>query len=486
MTRPPVRSISNLVPNIISGKEVASAKLQIPVLSPNAPYETLHHYTSFPVSPESISELSSIVQSGFKTWSNTSETERIKIFTRAIELLQQRRHELIESQLEIGMPMWFAGFNVDGFIGQVQEYINMLGNSSSTSIIPSAETDLAMAVRSPIGPVLSISPWNAPVLLAGRSIMAPLAAGCSVIVKPAEKSPKCAYLLVKCFLDAGVPGNVLQLVNVKPQENAVFIDKLLGTGVIRKLNFTGSTLVGKSIAATAGSHLVPCLLELGGKNASIVCPDADIDQAVGKITWSGWSHKGQICMSTDVAYIHESVYDEFKSKLVTVAREIAQDPDYLIPQRDLVGTTKVVNLIEDALNKGASLTFGEFSKQEIESSGIIKPIILENVIKGMELYDQESFGPVFSIEKYSNINQVIDKINHSPYGLKSAIWSRNVFEAIKLAKQIETGGVHINNSTVHDEPTVPHGGLKSSGIGRFNSRWGIDDFTVVKSITVNQ
>ncbi|RLV93857.1 Salicylaldehyde dehydrogenase [Spathaspora sp. JA1] len=484
MTKSPIRSISTIIPNIISGKEVLTTENQIPVASPNN-RDILYNYSHFPITPKSISELSTASYSGFKSWSTTSESERTKIFSRVIELLQQRRHEIIESQQEIGMPLWFAGFNIDGLISQIEQYIKV-GSSSNSTIVPSNDTDLAMTVRTPIGPVLSISPWNAPILLAGRSIVAPLAAGCSVIVKPSEKSPKCAYLLVKCFLDAGVPANALQLVNVQPQDNPEFLDKLLGSGKIRKLNFTGSTNVGKKIATVAGSHLIPCLLELGGKNSSIVCQDADIDQAVGKITWSGWAHKGQICMSTDVVYIHESIYDEFKSKLVNVATEIAQDPDYLLPQRDSIGTNKVTSLIDDALTKGASIVFGKFSQAEIESSNIIKPLILENVTSDMDLYHQESFGPIFSIEKFSNIDEIIDKVNANEYGLKCSIWSRNTLQAIKLAEKVESGGVHINNPTVHDEPTVPHGGVKSSGIGRFNSNWGIEEFTVVKAITVNE
>ncbi|KAG7664021.1 uncharacterized protein J8A68_002459 [[Candida] subhashii] len=472
-----------VIPNIIEGEEITNPEKVFPVHCPTKPEDVLHHYSYFDVNKENIDKLVSNTQKGFKEWSKYSIGQRNKIFLKTIELLEERKQQFVDAQSEIGLPGWFAGFNVGGVIHQIEQVINQ---APQAGVVPSAMTDLALTYKLPIGPVLSISPWNAPVILAGRSILYPLAAGCSVIVKPSEKSPKCSYLLVKCFLDAGVPANALQMANLRPEDNPAFIDDLLKTGGIKKLNFTGSTAVGKKIAVTAAKYLVPYLLELGGKNTSVILEDADLDKAAGNAVWSSWAHKGQICMSTDHVFVHESIYDEFKEKLIKTATEVAKDPDYLISQRDTLGTNKIVDLVEDALQKGGKLAFGEFSREKVEETNVITPIILEDVPKESSLYLTESFGPLCVLEKFSDVNDVVDEINSRDYGLKSSVWSKNVIKAIGIAKDIEAGGVHINGSTVHDEPGVPHGGVKSSGVGRFNSIWGIEEFCVLKSITINQ
>ncbi|KAI5967435.1 hypothetical protein KGF57_000378 [Candida theae] len=470
-------------PSIVGGKEVYNEEEGIPVN--DASNELLHKFSHLSLSTESINNLVKNAKEGFQEWSSVPTDEKVKIFSRTRELLEERRDDIRESHLEIGGPGWFANFNVDGTIDQLQEYTNQLSRSPGT-VVQSPHNDLALTLKQPIGPVLSISPWNAPVILAGRSILAPLAAGCSVIHKSSEKSPRSSYLLVKCFLDAGVPPKALQLVHIKPEDNASFTEFVLKSGVIKKVNFTGSTLVGRKIAETCGKYLVPYLLELGGKNLSIVLSDANLDKAAGAILFGAWAHRGQICMSTDKVFVDESIYDQLKGKLIEVAGELTKDRDHQLSQRDVLGRDKVVDLVEDALQKGATLVYGKFDKDVILKSNVIEPMILEGADSSMSIYTQESFGPVFTLHKFKDVEDVIAEINDHDYGLKGSVWSTNIVKALYIAKKLEIGGVHINAPTVSDEATVPHGGVKSSGVGRFNSHWGIDEFSIVKAITINE
>ncbi|KAI5961751.1 SIP3 [Candida margitis] len=479
----PMQEESKVYPSIVGGKEIFNEDDEIVVKS--ASNEILHRFAHFSISDKSMNQLIINAKEGFSEWSSIPTEEKVRIFNKTQVLLKERRSEFVESHLEIGGPGWFADFNVDGTIDQLQEYTSQLSRSPG-EIVQSSHNDLALTVKQPIGPVLSISPWNAPVILAGRSILAPLAAGCSVIHKSSEKSPRSSYLLVKCFLDAGVPPKALQLVHLKPEENPVFIDDVLKSGAIKKVNFTGSTMVGRKIAEKCGRYLIPYLLELGGKNLSIVLSDANLDKAAGAILFGAWSHRGQICMSTDKVFVDEEIYGKFKSKLVEVAQEFSKDKDHQLSHRDVLGRDKVMDLVEDAIQKGAKLVYGSFDKNKILKSNVIEPMVLEDADSSMSIYTQETFGPVFTIHKFKDVEDVITEVNNHSYGLKGAVWSTNIIKALNIAKKLEIGGVHINSPTISDEATVPHGGVKSSGVGRFNSHWGMDEFSIIKAITINE
>lgn len=479
-------STDNVLPSIINGVDTFHPEdKKYAVKHHTNPDDTLHHFSQFSITDTNISSLAENAKEGFHQWTDLSTSERALIFRKTIELMRAQKDEFINSHLEIGGPGWFAGFNVEGSIAQIDEYASQLSRPEG-QIVQSGHNDLAMTIKTAIGPVLSISPWNAPIILGTRSICAPLAAGCSVIVKSSEKSPKASDLLVRCFLKAGVPPKALQLVHVAPLDNPKFLELILASGAIRKVNFTGSTAVGTIVAQQCAKHLIPYILELGGKNVSIVLKDADLQSAAGKILFSAWAHKGQICMSTDKVFVDDSVYDEFKNVLKDVASHMVEDKDHKISQRDSLGRDKVLELVDDAIAKGAKLVFGDYSRDVILKSNIIPPLILENVTAEMKINSTESFGPVFTLHTFANVYDVVKEVNEHEFGLKASIWSKNTIGALKLAKKLEIGGVHINSPTIHDEPTVPHGGVKSSGSGRFNSQWGMDEFMFVKTITIDE
>lgn len=227
------------------------------------------------------------------------------------------------------------------------------------------------------------------------------------------------------------------------------------------------------------------MLELGGKNWSIIEEDANLEKAVGASLWGSWSHKGQICMSTDKIFVHESIYEAFIEKVLQVAPKLVEDPDYFIPQRNLNFSNSVNDLIDDAILKGAEIIYGQ--KTELQDSNLpIHPLILAGITQDMKIDSQEIFGPVACIYRFEEIEGVIEELNNQSYGLKASIWSNNIIKAQKLARLVEAGGVHINSPTIYDESTAPHGGVKESGSGRFNSKWGVQEFCYIKVVTLSE
>lgn len=465
------------IPSILNGEAVLST-LKVPVLSHNQ--EIIHHYLPL----EDLSMIPAIcndAHKGFLKWSSRPYTERAAVLRKTAELLQERKEQFVSAHMEFGSSRTFAEIIAEASIRDVHEYANVISRPEGV-VLKTFTTDLSLVVRTPIGPVLAIAPWNAPTILWSRAITAPLAAGCSVVVKASDKAPLITYLLVKLLLDAGVDKEALQLVHFQPHEHPEATEMLLANENIRKVNFTGSTEVGTKIAEVAAKHLKPTLLELGGKNVSIICEDADIPRAAMNLLISAWMHKGQVCMCVDNIYIHENIYDEFVKTLVDTAANIAGDPDFEIAQRDVLGAQKVDRLVADAVAKGATVLFGEHTPLEASR---FQPMILSEVTPDMGIDAEEIFGPVFSVFKYDNIDNLTERINNLKYGLKASIWTSDAMKGISIARRVDFGGVHINNSTIHDEATVPHGGVKLSGMGRFNSTWGIEEFTYPKAITIS-
>lgn len=466
------------IPSLLNGKPVLSSK-KIPVLSHKG--EIIHHYLPFP-DTHNLDLVCEDAYEGFLQWRARDYKKRSDILNAAADSIYRDRDQFIGAHLEIGGAQMFAEICADNAVDMIREYARTTSQPQGI-VAQSVTAELALTVKTPLGPVLSIAPWNAPTVLWTRAIVAPLAAGCSVIMKSSEKAPKLPFLYAEHFLKAGVDAKALQLVNVGPNDHAEVTESLLAHELVRKVNFTGSTAVGTKISQVAAKYLKPVLLELGGKNVFVVCEDADIDKAAFLLVLSGWMHKGQVCMCLDNVYVHEKVYDKFVAAVTAVASEFAKSPDMALEQRDAAGAEKVNRLVNSALDQGANLLFGEAST---ENSLSCPPIILENVTPDMNIDSEEIFGPVFSVLKYKEVDEVIKKLNRSSYGLKASVWSLNVLNALSIAKRIDFGGVHINGSTVHDEATIPHGGVKLSGVGRFNSTWGVDEFTYTKAITVDQ
>ena len=340
-----------------------------------------------------------------------------------------------------------------------------------------------MAIRQPAGVVLAMAPWNAPVILGVRSIATPLACGNTVVMKTSELCPRVHALIIEAVAEAGFPAGVLNAISNDPEDAPQVVKELIEHPAIRRVNFTGSTRVGRIISEIAGRNLKPALLELGGKAPMIVMEDADIDATVAAAGFGAFMNQGQICMSTERIIVVGEAGDRFVEAFTAkVESLVARDPrDGDAPLGSVVNgaaASHVEELIADATEKGATLIAGG------GEGTILNAAALDNVTSDMRIYSEESFGPVVAIIRAETVDEAVRIANESEFGLSAAVFSRDTLAALAVAKRIESGICHINGPTVHDEAQMPFGGVKGSGYGRFGGNWGIAEFTDLRWITM--
>jgi acyl-CoA reductase-like NAD-dependent aldehyde dehydrogenase len=364
----------------------------------------------------------------------------------------------------------WARFNVQLGAGMVREAA-ALTTQITGEVIPSDKPGLlSLALREPVGVVLGIAPWNAPVILGCRAIASPLACGNTVILKASERCPRTHALIVEAFAAAGFPDGVVNLVTHEADQATDMVGALIDHPAVRRINFTGSTAVGRLVAERAAKNLKPVLLELGGKAPLIVLADADLGEAVKAAAFGAFMNAGQICMATERIIVVEAVADDFARLL---AEKAAGMPAAAIGQAvDEDHVTKVRALIDDALSKGARQIAGG------------PATVIDGVTDAMRLYRNESFGPVVGIIRVADEEEAIRVANDSEYGLAAAVFTRDTARGLKVARRIRSGICHINGPTVQDEPQMPFGGVGASGYGRFGGKAGIDAFTELRWITI--
>ncbi|KAK1755332.1 Aldehyde/histidinol dehydrogenase [Echria macrotheca] len=467
------------VPFFINGEEVHPAK-SFEVTSP-ATGKVVHKCGS-----ASEAEVNAAVESGanaFKTWKKTLPKERRDIFLKAADVMQKRVDELASYMMEeTGCPRQWADFN----IGVAKDFLyDMAGRVSSlggTLPVTQDPTIGAMILQEPFGVVLAIAPWNAPYILAMRSVLFPIAAGNTAILKGSESCPRTMWGLCSVLHEAGLPAGVLNLLVHEPANAAAITQSLIAHPAIKKINFTGSTAVGRIIGRLAGEHLKPVLQELGGKAPAIVWEDADLDNAAVQCALGAFLNSGQICMSTERILVHKNVRAEFEKKLVGAIDHIfgpKTDAPVLITG---VAVEKNKKLVQDALAKGASLVYGDAAAEEATKTRM-RPLVIGDVKEDMDLYRTESFGPTVSLIEIETEEEALRIANDTEYGLSSAVFTEDLRRGLRFAREIETGAVHINSMTVHDESVLPHGGAKASGYGRFNTSHGLSEWVRTKTVT---
>jgi benzaldehyde dehydrogenase (NAD) len=421
----------------------------------------------------------------FPAWAAMGPNARRAVLMKAAAALEARADKFVDAMMgEIGATEGWARFNLMLAASMVREAA-AITTQISGEVIPSDKPGcLAMALKEPVGVILGIAPWNAPIILGVRAIAVPLACGNSVILKASESCPRTHALIIEAFADAGFPDGVVNVVTNAPEDAAEVVGALIDHPSVKRINFTGSTAVGKIIAKRAAEHLKLVLLELGGKAPLVVLEDADLDEAVKAAAFGAFMNQGQICMSTERIIVVDAVADEFAKKFAAKAKSLATgDPrEGKTPLGAVVDqkTVKNVNaLIEDAASKGAKIIAG--GKAE---SVLMPATVVDGVTADMKIYRDESFGPVVGVIRAKDEADAIRLANDSEYGLSAAVFTRDTARGLKIARKIHSGICHVNGPTVHDEAQMPFGGVGASGYGRFGGKAGIDSFTELRWITV--
>ena len=421
----------------------------------------------------------------FPIWSALGPNARRALLNKAADALADRADDFVTAMMsEIGATEGWARFNLALAVGMVREAA-ALTTQIAGEVIPSDKPGcIAMALREPVGVLLGIAPWNAPIILGVRAIAVPLACGNTVVLKASEVCPRTHSLISEAFEAAGLPSGAVSIVTNAPGDAAEIVSSLIDNPHIRRINFTGSTAVGRIIAQRAAGHLKPVLLELGGKAPLIVLDDADLDEAVKAAAFGAFMNSGQICMSTERIIVVESIADTFVEKFAAkVATMTVGDPregktplGAVVDQR----TVDHVNLlVRDAADKGATQVAGG------PSNGVLMPAhVVDRVTSDMKLYREESFGPVVAVLRAKDESHAIELANDTEYGLSAAVFTRDTARGLRVARKIRSGMCHVNGPTVHDEAQMPFGGLGSSGYGRFGGKAGIEAFTELRWITV--
>ncbi|AEO66077.1 uncharacterized protein THITE_2065964 [Thermothielavioides terrestris NRRL 8126] len=467
------------VPFWINGKEVHSER-KFDVVSP-ASGKVVHASAS--ATEADVRAASDAAANAFKTWKKSPPQVRRDILLKTAEVMGRRKEELSQYMMdETGCTRQWADFNVDTareFIVDVAGRVAAVEGSIPTLADPNSG---GMVLREPFGVVLAIAPWNAPYILGARSVLFPIAAGNTAILKGSELCPRTMWGLCSAFHEAGLPDGVLNLLFHEPANAPAITQMLIADPNVRKINFTGSTRVGRVIGKLAGEQLKPVLLELGGKAPAIVWEDADLDNAAVQCALGAFLNSGQICMSTERILVHKNVRAEFEKKLVGAIDHIfgsQHDAPVLI---NSLGVAKNKKLIEDSLGKGASLLYGDANAQEASATRM-RPVVVSGVKADMDIYQTESFGPTVSLFEIETEEEALRIANDTEYGLSSAVFTEDLRRGLRFAREIETGAVHINSMSVHDESALPHGGAKASGYGRFNTAQGLLEWLRTKTIT---
>jgi benzaldehyde dehydrogenase (NAD) len=304
------------------------------------------------------------------------------------------------------------------------------------------------------------------------------------VLKGSEVCPATHGLIVEALQEAGLPNGVVNFVTNAPADAAAVVDTMVAHPALRRVNFTGSTHVGKLIAATCAKYLKPAVLELGGKAPLVILDDADIDAAVNAAAFGAFANSGQICMSTERIVVDQKIADDFVARLSAKAKQLPlgdprEGPVVLGSVVDMSAVQRCNALIDDALAKGAKLLIGGKA-----DNTLMPATLIDHVTPAMKIYHQESFGPVKGIVRVNGVEEAVACANDNEYGLSAAVFGRDVGRAMQVAQRIESGICHVNGPTVHDEAQMPFGGVKASGIGRFGGKAGIDEFTELRWITV--
>jgi len=419
----------------------------------------------------------------FPLWKAKTAFERGDILRRWRDLILKNEEAIARLMTsEMGKPVTEARGEVKYAAGFVEWYAEE-GKRAYGDIIQShAAAKRLLATRQPVGPVYAVTPWNFPAAMVTRKVAPALAAGCTVVLKPAEQSPLTAIRLAELWLEAGGPADVFQV--LATSEPVAVSAPFFADARVRKLTFTGSTEVGKLLYAQAARTVKRVSLELGGHAPFIIFEDADIAAAVAQVMATKFRNAGQTCVCANRIYVHASVRDAFVARLAEAVAALrvgdpTADTTQVGPLVDRAGLDKVVAHVADAVAKGARAMVGGKAGTGL----FFEPTLLVDVVAGMRILEEETFGPVAPVVSFTSEEDVVAAANDTPYGLAAYLWTRDLGRAFRVSEALDYGIVGVNDG-LPATPHAPFGGVKASGVGREGGRWGLDEYLDVKYVSI--
>lgn len=423
------------------------------------------------------------VEKGFQTWKKVSAFDRYKVMRKAADIIRSRADEIAKIMtMEQGKPLVEAKGETLA-AGDIIDWFAEEGRRTYGRVIPArADGIYQLVVKEPVGPVAAFTPWNFPINQAVRKMSAALATGCSIILKGPEETPASCAALIQVFADAGVPAGVINLVYGVPAEISEY---LIPHPVIRKVTFTGSTPVGKHLAALAGKHMKRVTMELGGHAPAIVFEDADVDVAVKILSANKFRNAGQVCVSPTRFLVHEAVYERFVDGFVKAAKSVKvgdglEKDTRMGPLANPRRVEAMESLIADATAKGAKVRTG--GKRIGNKGFFFEPTVLTDVPLEARIMNEEPFGPVAPIRPFANFDAVVAETNRLPYGLAAYAYTKSAKTAAAIGAAVESGMVSINHHGLA-LPEVPFGGVKDSGYGSEGGSEALEAYVNTKFIT---
>lgn len=432
---------------------------------------------------EDLDEALQAAWSGFATWRAMSGYDRSKIMRRAADLLRERADEIAPLMtLEQGKPLAEARGEVLGGADTIDWFAEEARRTYGRIVPARRDGVMQMVVKEPVGPVAAFSPWNFPINQVVRKLSAALAAGCSIIVKAPEETPASPAALIRAFVDAGIPAGVVNLVYGVPAEISEY---LIPHPTIRKISFTGSTSVGKKLAALAGTHMKRVTMELGGHAPAIVFDDADIDAASAVLSASKFRNAGQVCIAPTRFLVQRKAYGQFVDAFVAAAREIqvGDGMEAGTTMGSLANSRRLEamqTMVADATQRGATLATGG---RRIGNKGyFFEPTVLTDVPLDAAVMTEEPFGPLALIAPFDDADEAVAEANRLPYGLAAYAYTSSQKTAMRLGAEIESGMLTINHSGL-GLPEIPFGGIKDSGYGSEGGTEAVEAYLNAKLVT---
>ena len=423
-------------------------------------------------------------QRGFETWRFTSAHERAAIMRRAAGLLRERAESIARLLTqEQGKPLAEAKVEVVAGAGIIEWFADE-GLRVYGRIVPSRNLAAQqLVIKEPVGPVAAFTPWNFPINQIVRKLGAALATGCSFLVKAPEETPASPAALLQTFIDAGIPAGVVGLVFGDPAEISSY---LIASPIIRKVTFTGSTPVGKQLAALAGQHMKRVTMELGGHAPVIVADDADVALAVKAAGAAKFRNAGQVCISPTRFLVHKSKVEEFSAALVALSRNLKignglADGTTLGPLANPRRLTAMQKVMDDARAKGATIATG--GERIGDSGNFFAPTVITNVSLDADVFNNEPFGPVAAVRAFDSLDEAIKEANRLPFGLAGYAFTKSIKTAHQLSQRLEVGMLWINQPAT-PSAEMPFGGVKDSGYGSEGGPEALESYLVTKAVSI--